>query len=101
MTLEHFREGGEALVFKRSLAIEAVQGFPLTLRILKDNGFNSNMCNSIEKDGKRIGLFYTPENEKVYLRLQLTYDSRKIFKYVHEFQDFLNLVGIDDEIKIE
>lgn len=101
VVLEHFREEGEDMVFKRPLAIEAVQGFPLTSRILKNNGFKSNICNSIEKDGKRIGLFRSPENEKVYLRLQLTYDSRKVFKYVHEFQNFLNLIGLDDELKIE
>lgn len=101
IVLEHFREGRDDMVFKRVFAIEAVQGFPLTSRILKNNGFKSNICNSIEKDGKRIGLFRSPENEKVYLRLQLTYDSRKVFKYVHEFQNFLNLIGLDDKLKIE
>ncbi len=101
IVLEHFREGRDDMVFKRVFAIEAVQGFPLTSRILKNNGFKSNICNSIEKDGKRIGLFRSPENKKVYLRLQLTYDSRKVFKYVHEFQNFLNLIGLDDELKIE
>ena len=99
--LEHFRDECEDMVFKRVFAIEAVQGFPLTSKILKNNGFKSNICNSIEKDGKRIGLFRSSENEKVYLRLQLTYDSRKVFKYVHEFQNFLNLIGLDDELKIE
>lgn len=101
VVLEHFREGGKDMVFKRTLAIEAVQGFPLTPKILRDNGFKSNICNSIEKDGKRIGLFRSLENKKVCLRLQLTYDLRKVFKYVHEFQNFLNLIGLDDELKIE
>ena len=100
VVLEHFREDREDMVFKRPLAIEAVQGLPLTSRILKDNGFKSNRYNNIEKDGKKIGLFRSAENEKVFLRLQL-YDSRKVFKYVHEFQSFLNLIGLDDELKIE
>ncbi len=100
IVLEHFREGYENMVFKRAFAIEAVQGLPLTSRILKDNGFKSNRYNNIEKDGKKIGLFRSAENEKVFLRLQL-YDSRKVFKYVHEFQNFLNLIGLDDELKIE
>lgn len=101
IVLEHFREGCEDMVFKRVFAIEAVQGFPLTSRILKDNGFNSNVCNGVEKNGKGIGLFRYSENEKVSLRLQLTNDSRKVFKYIHEFQNFLNLIGLDDELKIE
>lgn len=101
IVLDHFREECENMIFKRAFAIEAVQGLPLTSRILKNNGFKSNICNSIEKDGKRIGLFRTPENEKVYLRLQLTCESRKVFEYVHEFQNFLNLIGLDDELKIE
>lgn len=100
VVLEHFREDREDMVFKRPLAIEAVQGLPLTSRILKDNGFKSNRYNNIEKDGKKLGLFRSAENEKVFLRLQL-YDSRKVFKYVHEFQNFLNLIGLDDELKIE
>lgn len=100
VVLEHFREDREDMVFKRPLAIEAVQGLPLTSRILKDNGFKSNRYNNIEKDGKKLGLFRSTENEKVFLRLQL-YDSRKVFKYVHEFQNFLNLIGLDDELKIE
>lgn len=101
IVLEHFREGCENMVFKRVFAIEAVQGFPLTPKILRDNGFNSNVCNGVEKNGKGIGLFRYSENEKVNLRLQLTNDSRKVFKYVHEFQNFLNLTGFDDELKIE
>lgn len=100
VVLEHFREDREDMVFKRPLAIEAVQGLPLTSRILKDNGFKLNRYNNIEKDGKKLGLFRSTENEKVFLRLQL-YDSRKVFKYVHEFQNFLNLIGLDDELKIE
>ncbi len=100
IVLEHFREGRDDMVFKRVFAIEAVQGFPLTSKILKNNGFKLNIYNSIEKDGKKIGLFRSAENEKAFLRLQL-YDSRKVFKYVHEFQNFLNLTGFDDELKIE
>lgn len=100
IVLEHFREGRDDMVFKRVFAIEAVQGFPLTSKILKNNGFKSNIYNSIEKDGKKIGLFRSAENEKAFLRLQL-YDSRKVFKYVHEFQNFLNLIGLDDKLKIE
>lgn len=100
VVLEHFREDREDMVFKRPLAIEAVQGLPLTSRILKDNGFKSNRYSNIEEDGKKLGLFRSAENEKVFLRLQL-YDSRKVFKYVHEFQNFLNLIGLDDELKIE
>lgn len=49
VVLEHFREDREDMVFKRPLAIEAVQGLPLTSRILKDNGFKSNRYNNIEK----------------------------------------------------
>lgn len=100
IVLEHFREGREDMVFKRVFAIEAVQGFPLTQKILRNNGIKSNVCNNIEKDGKKIGLFRSTENGKVFLRFQL-YDSRKVFKYVHEFQNFLNLIGLDDELKIE
>ena len=100
IVLEHFREGREDMVFKRVFAIEAVQGFPLTQKILRNNGIKSNVCNNIEKDGKKIGLFRSTENGKVFLRFQL-YDSRKVFKYVHELQNYLNLIGLDDELKIE
>lgn len=100
IVLEHFREGRDDMVFKRVFAIEAVQGFPLTQKILRNNGIKSNVCNNIEKDGKKIGLFRSTENGKVFLRFQL-YDSRKVFKYVHELQNYLNLIGLDDELKIE
>lgn len=100
IVLEHFREGRDDMVFKRVFAIEAVQGFPLTQKILRNNGVKSNVCNNIEKDGKKIGLFRSTENGKVFLRFQL-YDSRKVFKYVHELQNYLNLIGLDDELKIE
>ena len=98
---EYYRKGSESMVFRKMCGVKKIQGFPLTLKILRDNGFKSNICNSIEKDGKRIGLFRSPGNGALYLRLQLTYDSRKVFKYVHEFQNFLNLIGLDDELKIE
>ena len=100
IVLEHFREGRDDMVFKRVFAIEAVQGFPLTQKILRNNGVKSNVCNNIEKDGKKIGLFRSTENGKVFLRFQL-YDSRKVFKYVHELQNYLNLIGLDVELKIE
>jgi len=60
--------------------VENLEGFPLTQKILRNNGVKSNVCNNIEKE---------------------LYDSRKVFKYVHEFQNFLNLIGLDDELKIE
>lgn len=98
--MECYRKNGEDIVFRKIYEVDKLRGFPLTPRILKNNGFKSDRYTCIEKDGKKLGLFRSAENEKVFLRLQL-YDSRKVFKYVHEFQNFLNLIGLDDELKIE
>lgn len=99
--MECYRKNGEDIVFRKIYEVDKLRGFPLTPKILRDNGFKSNICNSIEKDGKRIGLFRSPGNGALSLRLQLTYDYRVVFEYVHEFQNFLNLIGFDDELKIE
>ena len=101
---EHYREGNKNVVFRKMYAAKEIQGFPLTLKILKDNGFFVNEkgltfseCNGLMKDGKETGLFYS--FEKVYI--PLVGKLRIKAEYVHTFQNILNLMGLNDEIKIE
>lgn len=101
---EYYRKGSKNVVFRKMYAAKEIQGFPLTLKILSDNGFVANVkgvtlsgCNSLMKDGEKTGLFYSCD--KVYIPLvgKLTMKA----EYVHTFQNILNLMGLNDEIKIE
>lgn len=101
---EHYREGSKNAVLRKMYAVREIQGFPLTLKILRDNGFAVNgkgvtfsECNSLMKDGKGTGLFCS--FEKVYI--PLAGKLRIGAEYVHTFQNILNLIGLNDEIKIE
>ena len=101
---EHYREGSENVAFRKMYAAKEIQGFPLTSEILSDNGFVANgkgvtfsECNSLRRNGKETRLFCS--FEKVYI--PLAGKLRIKAEYVHTFQNILNLMGLDDEIKIE
>lgn len=101
---EHYREGSENVAFRIMYTAKEIQGFPLTSKILRDNGFAVNgkgltfsECNSLMKDGKETGLFCS--FEKVYI--PLAGKLRIKAEYVHELQNILNLMNLNYEIKIE
>ncbi len=101
---EYYRKDGENMVFRKMYEAKKIQGFPLTSIILRNNGFAVNgkgltfrECNSLMKDGKETGLFCS--FEKVYIPLAGTLRIKA--EYVHTFQNILNLMGLNDEIKIE
>lgn len=101
---EHYREGNKNVVFRKMYAAKEIQGFPLTSKILSDNGFVANgkgitfsECNSLRKNGKETGLFYS--FEKVYI--PLAGKLRIKAEHVHTFQNILNLIGLNDGIRIE
>ncbi len=101
---EYYSKDGENMVFRKMYEAKKIQGFPLTSRILKNNGFAVNgkgltfsECNSLMKDGKETGLFCS--FEKVYIPLAGTLRIKA--EYVHTFQNILNLMNLNDEIKIE
>lgn len=101
---ECYREGNKNVAFRKKCAAKEIQGLPLTLKILNNNGFVANgkgvtfsECNSLRRNGRGTGLFYS--FEKVYI--PLAGKLRIKAEYVHTFQNILNLMGLNDEIKIE
>ena len=85
------------MVFRKMYGVKKIQGLPLTSKMLRDNGFTFSEYDSLMKDGKETGLFRSLE--KVYI--PLAGKLRIKAEYVHTFQNILNLMGLNDEIKIE